>query len=123
MTHQNTAELEKIEAPSSAEPKQALGLAPSTMPAVLYLGVTHDHKDCLSCEAYYSSSDIDGFEGPTGKYIRADLHTDILKQALDALKDMYRNGCNQGWGDNYEYSMKQTNRVLTAIDEALGENK
>jgi hypothetical protein len=88
----------------------------NTMPAVLYLGVTHDHKDCLSCEAYYSSSYIDGFEGPTGKYIRADLHTDILKQARKALF------CTEmRLANNFIPTPSELDDALTAIDKALGE--
>lgn len=93
----------------------------NTMPAVLYLGVTHDHKDCLSCEAYYSSSYIDGFEGPTGKYIRADLHTDLLKQAykqIDILSNLIT-------VDNLTQQMmfKNAQKVMKQIDKALGETK
>jgi len=82
----------------------------NTMPAVLYLGVTHDHKDCLSCEAYYSSSYIDGFEGPTGKYIRADLHTDILKQVRDQVEFCKKH--------DHFFSLDKT---MALIDKALGE--
>lgn len=83
----------------------------NTMPAVLYLGVTHDHKDCLSCEAYYSSSYIDGFEGPTGKYIRADLHTDLLKQARHYLDGVARD----------TYDNRLVREIIHNIDKALGE--
>lgn len=83
----------------------------NTMPAVLYLGVTHDHKDCLSCEAYYSSSYIDGFEGPTGKYIRADLHTDLLKQARHYLDGVARDA----------YDNRLVCEIIHNIDKVLGE--
>lgn len=88
----------------------------NTMPDVIYLAVTHDHKDCLSCEAYYSSSDVDGFEGLTGKYIRADLYNDLLKQAREAMYGARFHKTN-------EHVFAELNKAIRAIDKALGETK
>lgn len=41
-------------------------------------------------------------------------------ELLEALIEMHRNGCKQGWNDKYESSMEKTR---LAIEKALGEVK
>jgi hypothetical protein len=93
----------------------------NTMPDNIELG--YFYAGCPMSEYFFSVIDKETKLEPlmTAKYIRADTHTDLLKQARDAL-----NSANNTYlGSEYVYVLKPdiVEQTIAAIDKVLGGDK
>lgn len=84
----------------------------NTMPDVIL--VENDKSGWFPAEWDTGPDFVD--QNDVTKYIRADLHTDLLKQAREAMYGARFHKTN-------EHVFAELNKAIRAIDKALGENK